>query len=71
MQSTHPGFSKEVLLYKTISDEWSTVDSISFEAPVTTTAVKWSNTVVIPGGEIKAGVRSSNILVGRIRAHHK
>jgi len=71
IQETHPGFSKEVLLYNTISDEWSTLDSIPFEVPVTTTAVKWGNTVVIPGGEIRAGVRSAKILLGEVVTHHK
>ena len=31
LQSTHPGFSKDVLLYDTINDEWKTIDSLPFE----------------------------------------
>lgn len=66
LQSTHPGFSKQVLMYNTITDTWSTVDSIPFDAPVTTTACKWNGEVIIPCGEIRAGVRTPVILSGRL-----
>jgi N-acetylneuraminate epimerase len=66
LQSTHPGFSSEVLLYDTIKDEWKTIDNIPFEAPVTTTAITRRNYVLIPGGEIKAGIRTPFVLQGKI-----
>jgi Uncharacterized protein conserved in bacteria len=66
LQATHPGFSKEVLLYNTITDEWKEIGFIPFDPPVTTVAVKWRNYVVIPGGEIRAGVRTAQILRGKI-----
>ena len=66
LQSTHPGFSKEVLLYSTITDEWRKVGFIPFNSPVTTVAVKWNDAVLIPGGEIRAGVRTPKILLGKI-----
>ncbi len=62
LQSSHPGFSHEVLLYNTINDEWKAIDSIPFETPVTTTAVKWGEDLIIPSGEIRAGVRTPRIL---------
>lgn len=71
LQKSHPGFSNEVLLYNTINDEWKLVDKISFETPVTTTAVKWGNNVFIPSGEIKAGVRTPQILMGKLSLSKK
>lgn len=62
LQSSHPGFSKEVLMYNTVTDEWSTAGYIPFDTPVTTTACKWNGDVIIPGGEIRAGVRTPQIL---------
>lgn len=66
VQSTHPGFSGEVLQYNTLTDKWTVYDSIPFDTPVTTTAVRWENDVIIPGGEIRAGVRSPALLKGRL-----
>ncbi|HEX5025733.1 MAG TPA: hypothetical protein VFV68_10690 [Agriterribacter sp.] len=63
---SHPGFSKEVLLYNIVSDEWEVTGTIPFDAPVTTTAVTWNNEVMIPCGEIKAGVRTPGILAVKI-----
>lgn len=64
LQAAHPGFSKEVLLYNTITDVWTVTDTIPFNVPVTTTAFKWDKDIIIPSGEIKAGVRTPNILIG-------
>ena len=67
LQAGHPGFSREVLWYNTREDVWTTGGVIPFEAPVTTTALKWGDEVVIPSGEIKAGVRSPRILAGVVK----
>jgi N-acetylneuraminate epimerase len=66
LQAEHPGFSKEVLLYNTLTDTWKTVGNIPFDTPVTTIVVKWGSKYFIPSGEIKAGVRSPNILSAKI-----
>jgi N-acetylneuraminate epimerase len=66
LQSSHPGFSKEVLLYNTLKDEWKVIDSMPFEVPVTTTAIRWEDGVLIPAGEIKAGVRTPLVWQGKI-----
>jgi N-acetylneuraminic acid mutarotase len=60
-----------VLLYNTLTDSWKTIGNIPFDTPVTTTAVKWGNDVIIPSGEIKAGVRSPNILSVKILQKEK
>lgn len=66
LQSGHPGFSKEVLLYNTLTNEWVTAGSIPFDAPVTTTALQWKKKVILPSGEIKAGVRTPQILSAKL-----
>lgn len=67
LQSAHPGFSKEVLIYNTTTNNWTNAAPLPFEAPVTTTAILWNNDVVIPNGEIRAGVRTPEIRMGRIQ----
>jgi cyclically-permuted mutarotase family protein len=66
VQSSHPGFSRQVLRYDMHKNEWSDFDTLPFPSPATTTAVRWGNYIVIPGGEIRAGVRTSQILIGVI-----
>ncbi len=66
LQSEHPGFSSALLLYDIEKDEWGIDGSIPFITPVTTTAVRQGTTVLIPSGEIKAGVRTPQILRGKI-----
>ncbi|MET0391750.1 MAG: kelch repeat-containing protein [Chitinophagaceae bacterium] len=63
--SAHPGFHKAVLSYNINTGEWKTIGTIPFNVPVTTTAIGWNNHVIIPGGEIKAGVRTPDILLGK------
>ena len=66
LQSAHPGFGRDLLLYNTTTDKWRKCSEIPFEVSVTTTAVLWGNEIIIPGGEIKAGVRTPSILMGKI-----
>lgn len=61
----HPGFNKEVLLYNTITDEWISINKMPIDARVTTTAIVWHNTIIIPSGEIRAGIRTPQILLGK------
>jgi len=62
LQSSHPGFSKDVLMYNIKEDTWKTMGQIPFDTPVTTTAVQWHKCILVPSGEIKAGVRTPQIL---------
>lgn len=66
LQQSHPGFSGTVLAYNTNQNEWRKVDSIPFPGQVTTTAIKWGDEVVIPCGEIRAGARTPDIVIGKI-----
>lgn len=67
LQKSHPGFSGNVLWYNTHTDKWIKADSIPFPGQVTTTALKWDNDIVIPCGEIRAGVRTPVIIMGKIQ----
>lgn len=66
IQSSHPGFSNQVLQYSTVTGQWLKLQSVPFTMPVTTVACRWGNDVIIPSGEIKAGVRTPQILLGKI-----
>lgn len=66
LQSGHPGFSNQVWAYDTYEDKWQRAGYIPFPAPVTTVAVKWNNEIFIPSGEIKAGIRTPEIISARI-----
>lgn len=61
----HPGFAGDVVSYNTRYDEWEKLSALPPGNPVTTTAVKWGDAIIIPSGEIKAGVRTPKILMGR------
>ncbi|QNL48284.1 galactose oxidase [Olivibacter sp. SDN3] len=65
--SVHPGFSNQVLAYNTVTDAWSSVDTISTASnssfPVTTTAVLWRGNIVIPNGETQPGERTPGVIV--------
>lgn len=66
---THPGFSKEILLYNMESNQWISNGIMPFTTTVTTNAVQWGDQVVIPSGEIKAGVRTPRIIAAKITLH--
>ena len=61
----HPGFSKEVFLFNTVTKVWAKVGDLPY-APVTTTAFKWGEDIYIPSGEIRPGTRTTQILSGSI-----
>ena len=65
--TSHPGFSKEILLYNISTGKTKTTGTIPYPVPVTTTAFWWDKVVVIPSGEIKAGVRTPQVLMAKIK----
>lgn len=67
LQANHPGFSREILKYNIGKNEWTLIGQLPYETPVTTTAVKGKHGIIIPSGEIKAGVRTPGILKLKIR----
>ena len=66
---SHPGFSNEILLYNTQKNIWTSTGFIPFDTSVTTNVVQWGDEIIIPSGEIKAGVRTPRILSAKIILH--
>jgi len=62
----HPGFSRDVLLYNTFTNKWKKIGVLPFFGHVTTTAVIWDKGIYIPGGEIKPGVRTADVIKGEL-----
>lgn len=58
----HPGYSKDVLAYHTITDTWMKAGEIPFDPPVTTNVVKYKKSFIIPSGEIHPGIRTTNVI---------
>lgn len=69
LKENHPGFRRDILAYHTITNTWSVIGEMDNEKgvdpaklPVTTSLVKWKDFVVLPGGEVRPGVRSTQVL---------
>ena len=65
----HKGFDKSLLLYNTISNAWTKVGEYPYPAQVTTNAVKWDDNIIISNGEIKPGVRTPDVIIGKVARH--
>jgi cyclically-permuted mutarotase family protein len=63
----HQGFDKRLLLYNTNSDAWTKIGELPFPTHVTTTDVKWGNKIIISNGEIKPGVRTPDVMLGKVK----
>ncbi|MFC6102948.1 galactose oxidase [Olivibacter domesticus] len=77
LKDEHPGFQKDILVYKATTNQWETGGEVftdkkddaadnptaSVWAPVTATAMKWKGSVIIPMGEVRPGVRTNRVLV--------
>lgn len=62
----HQGFPREVLAYDPKADRWERAGEIPFSL-ATTPAVTWNNRLVIPGGEVRPGVRSTEVWSAPLR----
>ncbi|WP_240312807.1 galactose oxidase [Flavihumibacter solisilvae] len=66
LREKHPGFSDSILEYNSDKNEWSAAGRIYTNSatwsPVTTSLVVWENRVVLPGGEVRPGVRTPRVL---------
>jgi solute:Na+ symporter, SSS family len=65
LKDKHPGFNKDIFVYHTITDAWTTSGKVP-ASHVTTTAIKTIGGVIIPSGEIAPRVRTPNIMFGSI-----
>lgn len=68
LKSDHPGFSSTILAYHTITNTWTSIGEVPqrihdrIKSPVTTPLVAWNGNIVLPGGEVKPGVRTTHVL---------
>lgn len=62
----HQGFSKDIYEYDIRKYSWTKFGEMPMITPVTTTLVKWGDIIFIPSGEIKPGIRTTNVLMGKI-----
>lgn len=65
--TNHPGFYKGILLYNTLTDQWSKVGELPFLPHVTSPAVLWDEKIILSNGEIKPGIRTPNVMLGTIK----
>ena len=61
MLTTHPGFSRDILSYNTVTDTWNKIAELPQGSQVTTHAVRWNGAIVIPSGEVRPGVRTAQV----------
>jgi N-acetylneuraminic acid mutarotase len=59
----HTGFWREIMVFDVSENQWSKMGVLP-TALVTTTAILWQQRIVVPGGEIRPGVRSTEVLSG-------
>lgn len=61
ISNAHHGFSKDVLAYHTLTDQWTKVGEFPASLPVLTQVSLWNGEMVFPGGEIAPAKRSGEI----------
>lgn len=59
--NNHPGFSKDILAYNTITKKWFVYATLPTEIPVTALAFKNNNDFIIVSGEVSPGIRTSGV----------
>lgn len=64
--TSHPGFCKEVYLFNCLTGELTLAGEIGGDTQVTTTAFWWNGQIIIPGGEVRPGVRSKLVTRGTL-----
>jgi N-acetylneuraminic acid mutarotase len=61
----HQGFDRRLLLYDTLANTWLKIGELPFPAHVTSTATKWGENIILSSGEIKPGIRTPQIMLGK------
>ena len=59
--SDHPGFSKEILAYNTITKKWFVYDRLQVKIPVTSLAFKSDDDFIFVSGEVSPGIRTPKV----------
>ncbi len=63
-------FVNEILSYNTITDTWHKVGELP-HGVVNTTALVWNGQIVIPGGELRPGIRTSEIITASVNPKNR
>lgn len=66
--NTHPGFSKEILAYNSITKKWFVYDSLPHKIPVTALSFKKGDAFFIVSGEVSPGIRTPNVRKYKVAA---
>jgi N-acetylneuraminate epimerase len=64
--SAHKGFPRDVLAYDPKTDRWERMDESPFGL-VTTPTVQWDQLLVVPSGEMRPGIRSTEVWAATVR----
>jgi len=59
-------FNKEIIVYHTISDTWSTPGTYPYPGPAGAPLIEWDNGWAVVNGELKPGVRSNRLFHGKL-----
>lgn len=59
--NNHPGFSKDILAYNTITKQWFVYDTLDTQIPVTALSFKHNDDFLIVSGEVSPGIRTPNV----------
>ncbi len=62
----HTGFNQEILRYDTSRGTWEAVGRFPGPPQVTTPAVSWDGALAVVSGEVRPGVRTSSVWLGRV-----
>jgi len=57
----HPGFAREIVRLDRKAETWAELGALPFSPRVTVPLVRWGDAWVIPGGEVRPGVRSPEV----------
>ena len=63
-------FTTDILSYNTITKMWSSV-GVMPQGVVNTPAIQWYGQIIIPGGEIKPGIRTTQVFTASAKAEEK
>jgi N-acetylneuraminic acid mutarotase len=63
----HRGFPRDVLAYDASSNTWTNAGKLPFSL-VTTPVVRWQDRIIVPGGEARPGIRSTEVWAGEAGA---
>ncbi|MFD1614008.1 sodium:solute symporter family transporter [Gelatiniphilus marinus] len=59
--NNHPGFSKDILAYNSITKKWFVYDTLSTKIPVTALSFKNNDNFYIVSGEVSPGIRTPKV----------